>query len=139
MAAKQPPKAPVPMMVEATIGAGGTMDAEVPVTPAVGSIDDVVAAFSDALRSASQPVVRTAVDDVVAFVQAGDVLATASKQQLQGLLRVVLSTVYGPSKTFHWSLKVIAVLGPPFSQHFHGCCLVWPADLGSSSKINPRC
>jgi glycerol uptake facilitator-like aquaporin len=91
----------IPAMIEATIGvgAGGLPDG----TPSAvaGTLEDVTAAFTDALKAPQRSVVRSAVDDVVAFIVNSDAITTATKPQLQALLRAVLSTLVAPSKTYH--------------------------------------
>lgn len=95
----------LPSMMEATIGEGGGMDVGA-IPSSAAAIEDVTAAFADALKVASLPVVRTACGDVLAYVAAGDMLASTTKPQLQALLKAVLSTLASPSKVFHAAVKV---------------------------------
>lgn len=96
----------VPSMIEATIGVGMTMGSSDTPAAGAGSIEDVTAALTDALRAPQPSVVRTAADDAIAFVQRSDAISSATKPQLQAFLRVLLSTITGPSRTFHAVTKV---------------------------------
>jgi hypothetical protein len=91
----------IPAMIEATIGVGAGGLPEGTPSAAAGTLEDVTVAFTDALKAPQRSVVRSAVDDVVAFIVNSDAVTAATKPQLQALLRAVLSTLSAPAKAYH--------------------------------------
>ncbi len=98
-------KAPVPSMLEAEIGASGMIVDFTP-TSSIASIEDATSGLVDALKRASLPVVRAAVEELCSFLGEADALASVSKPQLQSLLRVLLGAASAPSKLFYQCARV---------------------------------